>query len=177
MWQGWVCSSDTGCGILDGGLGGECLTYTDASGREGLNLQEIWGKCGPGWGFEAGVFLAQEVSGEDSNRSWSRVRLRMVFSSFPFTCLWSLSSSLPFSFKGIPCLLVAQWLFFFVPSSFAHLPEPPCSWQFCHFLCACFPLQCFSFSFYVPTFSFSFSALVHILITTLLKHLFSTFNS
>lgn len=60
-WQGWVCSSDTACGILDGGLGGEYLTYTDASGREGLNLQDIWGKCSPGWGLEAGFWLRRWV--------------------------------------------------------------------------------------------------------------------
>ena len=72
---------------------------------------------------------------------------------------------------------LSDFFFFWSRPAFPHLPEPSCSLQFCHFLCACFPLQCFSVSFYVPTFSFSFSALVHILITTLLKHLFSTFNS
>lgn len=146
-WQGWVCSSDTACGISDGGLGGEYLTHTDASGREGLNLQDIWGKCSPGWGLEAGVFLAQEVSGEDRNRGWSRVRLRMVFSSFPFTCLWSLSSPLLFSFKGIPFLLVAQWFFF--PLQLFLISQNH-------------RVVCSSVSFYVPAFPFSVSLSVFI---------------
>ena len=64
---------------------------------------------------------------------------------------------------------------FFPPPAFPHLPEPPCSLQFCQFLCALSPSV--FVSFYVPSFSFSFSALVHILSTTLLKHLSSTFNS
>lgn len=150
------------------------VSFTQLPEKVGLNLQDIWGNCGPGWGLEAGVFLAQEVNGEDSHHGWSWVRLRMVFTSFPFTCLWSLSSSLLFSLKGIPFLLVAQW-FFFPPPAFPHLPEPPCSLQFCQFLCALSPSV--FVSFYVPSFSFSFSALVHILSTTLLKHLSSTFNS
>lgn len=80
------------------------------------------------------------VNGEDNNHGWSRVRLRMVFSSFPFTCLWSLSSSLLFSFKGIPFLLAAQWFFFplqlFLISQNHHV-------------------VCSSVSFYVHTFPFS----------------------
>ena len=140
-WQGWVCSSDTACGILDGGLGGEYLTYTDASGREGLNLQDIWGKCSPGWGLEAGFWL----------RRW------VVRTGTVVEAEWGWEWSFP-HFHSPAYDLFLHLCFFLSRAS-------PSFWWLSGFF---FPLQlflisqncrvvCSSVSFYMPAFPFSVS--------------------
>ena len=141
------------------------------------NLREVWPRLGP-WGRSVfgsgGEWWGQQplLKQSEAENGLFLISIHLLMISLFIFAFFFQGHPLPFGGS-----VIFFFFFFWSRPAFPHLPEPPCSLQFCHFLCACFPLQCFSVSFYVPTFSFSFSALVHILITTLLKHLFSTFNS
>lgn len=117
-WQGCGCRSGMGYAILDRGSVRECfldeVTFIQIpEWSEGGKLVDVWGKCIPGWGLQAGVYLAQEMNREDvtvAEAEW--VRARMVVFSLLSSCWPSLCSYLPFSLKGIPILLGTQWFYF-----------------------------------------------------------------
>lgn len=170
-WQGCGCRSGMGYAILDRGSVRECfldeVTFIQIpEWSEGGKRVDVWGKCIPGWGLQAGVYLAQEMNREDvtvAEAEW--VRARMVVFSLLSSCWPSLCSYLPFSLKGIPILLGTQWFYFVLKVLFFLL---------LFLISQDSHLVCSSMSFCLRTFPLVAPALIHILTTTLLQLLFNT---
>lgn len=117
--------------------------------REGLNLQDIWGRCSPGWGLEAGVFWlrrwvvrtgTQWLKQSEAENGLFLISIHLLMISF-FT--------FAFSFKGIPSFWWLPVVFFFFPLQLFLISQNH-------------RVVCSSVSFHVPAFPFSVSLSVFI---------------